>query len=497
VPDPIELHPRIPAILTGLTKLRQFACGRTRLADPEPPTVPQEDIDAALILADEIEAEIMALEFSSDEFGVIGVPLQDLRSKGRGGLVAEIHYGAALDGAKAQRRLLQQRAGKQPTGDVPPVSLRDMVRFQNPIITAKELFQILDAEMPWAQSSYAGITTGFDQFTADLGDFTISMLPVIGPIYDVSTGVIGYRLPDGQKLTNMERTMRVGFAGVGVALGLVAKGVRVTSTTLKVIKLGRALALTEHENRSFVALAMAVARLKPQQAAEIAAMINAVIKGGSLTTEQAMKISRLFQIMNEYGVAAHWTRLGEKPANISGKIGSFLVFNKVTLKEGEREAIETLCKGLNNPNALVLPAIKPQDFAKGIMRQVEHVRYPDLAIGSILADIYTPRTANGRKIIQEIASKSTQAATVVINLDKTSLTSAQLLAELPRLWGKPEGWGITRVIILDSKGFFKSVPRPLRWEFVDLIGGSLSAVSREVLSKEWEALEAADKETAP
>jgi hypothetical protein len=491
VPDPIELHPRIPAILTGLAKIRQFACGRKRLTDPPVTSVPQDDIEAALILAEEIEDGIKALEFSSDERGVIGVPLRDIRAKGRGGLVAELHYGAALDGAKAQRRLLQLRAGK-PTGDVASVSLDDIVRFQNPIFSAEELFLVLDAEMPLAQSTYARITTGFSEFTADLGDFTISMLPVIGPIYDISTGVVGYRLPDGQKLTNMERTMRVGFAGVGVAMGLVAKGVRVTSTTLKVIKLGRALALTEHENRSFVALAMAVARLKPQQAAEIAALIKAVARGGKMTTEQAMKVSRLFNIMNEYGVAAHWSRLGEKPANISSKIGSFLVLNKVALKEGEREAIVALDKALNHPLGLVLPELRPQDFAKGVTQQTKHVRYPDLAIGSILADIYTPRTASARNVIQEIATKSTQAATVVINLDKTSLTSAKLIAELPRLWGKPEGWGIMRVMILDSNGFFKSIPRPLRWEFVELVGGSLSAVSRETLSKEWEAIEAAD-----
>lgn len=490
--DAIELHPRVPAILTGLTKIRRFASGRVRLNDPPVTTVLQEDIDAALILAEEIEHEITALEFSSDERGVIGVPLQDIRAKGRGGLVAELHYGAALQSAKAQRRLLERWAGK-PAGNVPPVSLDDIVRFQNAIFSAHELFLLLDAEMPWEQSTYAGITKGFSEFTADLADFTISMLPVIGPIYDISTGVVGYRLPDGQRLTNMERTMRVGFAGLGVALNLVAKGARVTSTTLKVIKLGRAMALTEHENRSFVALAMAVSRLHPQQAAEIAALIKVVAAGGKMSVEDAMKVSRLFNIMNEYGVAAHWTRLGETPRNIASKIGSFLVFNNVTLKEGEREAILALDKGLNHPLGLVLPTQRPQDFAKGITKQVQNVQYADLSIGSILADIYTPRTAKTNKVFQEIAAKSKQAATIVINLDKTSITGANLIAELPRLWGKPESWGIMRVIILDSKGFFKSIPRPVRWQFVELIGSSLSAVTREALSREWDTMEAADK----
>lgn len=47
--------------------------------------------------------------------------------------------------------------------------------------------------------------------------------------------------------------------------------------------------------------------------------------------------------------------------------------------------------------------------------------------------------------------------------------------------GQAARLGIMRVILVDSKGFFKSVPRPLRFEFVELIGGSLGVVSREAL----------------
>lgn len=479
-------------MLVYLDRIRRLAAGRARLTEPAPASVAQDDIDAALICAQNIEGDVKALEFSSDEHGVIGVPLADVRSRGRGGLMAELHYGAALSAASSLRRLLERRAGK-PAGDVAPVPLEDIVRFDSPIRSASEILMVLTAEMAWEQTTYAAMTIGFNQRVDDLADMTLSLLPVVGPMYDIGSGIVGHRLPDGQRLTHTERTLRIGFAGVGVALGLVAKGVRVTGTTLKVIKAGRALNLPEHENQGFVALAMAVARLGPKQAGELAAIIKAVDTGARLTEEQSMQLARLFQIVNEYGIAAHWTRLGERPSRIAEHIGSAIVLKPAALKEGEREAIDVLCRGLGNPDVLVLPPVRPQEYARGVLTQVEKLKYPDLKIGSTLADIYMPRTSNLDKVFQEVASKSSQAATVVLNLDRTAVPAAEVVAQLPRLWGKPSAWGIYRVILLNTKGYFRSFARPLRFQAVyDPLPSVAVAVLRAALMKEWDAIEAAD-----
>ncbi len=247
--EPIELRPIVPAIMLGLKKVRKLAAGVERRDQQQPAEVLRSDMEAALALATGIEDTVKNLHSRFDE----------IRGKGWGSLVSELVYGEAESGAAGVRRTIKMRlSGRSEPGSsgIEPIPAAVLFAYDNRVFQAVEVLEVLSGEMAWKDSPMAGISEGFKAYLMDLSDITLSMWPVIGPIYDITTGLIGYRAPDGKQLTNMERTLRVGFSVLGPAASLVKKGVRVTGNTLMILKAGRVLNIAEKERRGFIALAV-------------------------------------------------------------------------------------------------------------------------------------------------------------------------------------------------------------------------------------------------
>lgn len=102
-------------------------------------------------------------------------------------------------------------------------------------------------------------------------------------------------------------------------------------------------------------------------------------------------------------------------------------------------------------------------------------------------------TSNLDKILQETASKSAQGTVVVVSMNATKVTAEALKSSLHKLWGKPSAYGLTKAIVLDSKGYFEVFTRELRFEPIDLVIQSATSGSGrgvEEAMEEWDAMEA-------
>jgi hypothetical protein len=496
--DELEMRPIVARIFWSLERIRKLAAGVILRDQPQPMAVPRTDMEDALALAENIAETIKNW----------AQRVQFLRTLGWGGLVSEISYGIAESGADGILRTISNRLERPKAREIEPISISVLITYDFRIFGSRDVLLVLSGELTWNESPLSAISRSFNNdvnaFTANATDIFISMLPVIGPIYDIATGVLGVRLPDAQRLTNTERVLRIVFVGAGAIFGLLIKGTRVTARTLVIMRAGKqaqVLRTSLGQMATFRALAVSVAKMTPKNAQIILEIVSIVRKGGLPTIEQMNLFYSFFHALNQTATAAHWAVLVKNPANISGKVGSVTVLNHVVHKKGEKEALEALSKNLPEAEIVALPALSPNDFekvtkgltgshpvtGKPVLSTTEHLKHPDFALEGSLGDIYTPEGANIKKIMNTIASKSSQASTVVVNIDFTTLTAQELIQKMPKAWGSPYGMSLRRVIVLDSKGFFQVITRPSNFQLPQLFAFPIQTLAN--LRETWAGFE--------
>jgi len=122
------------------------------------------------------------------------------------------------------------------------------------------------------------------------------------------------------------------------------------------------------------------------------------------------------------------------------------------------------------------------------------MKHPDLAIEGALADIYAPERDTFEKIGDTILKKSSQAPTVVVNLDFSQFTPQQVIQGLPRVWANVVGFDLQRIILLNSKGFFQIIPRPANFRLGKLF--TIPTQTLENLRETWADIEKEDTAAA-
>ncbi|PEE68588.1 hypothetical protein [Bacillus thuringiensis] len=476
----IELRPIVPYMMLALKNIRKLSAGITDRQETPPPTVPRENMEAALMLAENIEDTL--LNFS--------VRLDVVR-KGWAGPVAEMIYGQALSGAQGIRRTLATQLEHVSGTDIKPINIHTLINYDNRFNGSQDILMVMSGEVSWNDSFLGSIHTGFSEYVDTLTDIAISSIPVIGPIYDISTGIIGIRLPDGHKLSNLDRILRIIFSSAGILLGAITKGGRVTINLVRTVSKARVI------RNQKLALAVALNKMTPKQLEHFGTVIKAAQSGVKLTHEQQILLNKLLVSMNQTGIAVDWAKLAEHSWNIREKIESALVFKNVVFKEGEKEAVKVLTQKLNKTSIIALPESLPVDFmeksylALPKLKMTEGIRHPDLLIENILADIYTPRTDNFKSILKMFELKNSQATMIVLNMDKSPLPPQEAVKQMGRLWGKIEALSIDRVIVLNSKGFFEYLTRPIPFRMTDLGLFPTSVIAN--LKQLWDELEKEDK----
>ena len=503
--DELEMRPIVANIILSLQRIRKLAAGVLLRDDTQPRTVPRTDMEDALALAQSVAGTIKSW----------GKRVAPLRTLGWGGVVSDLLYGIAESGSDGVLRAITNRLERAPSKDIEPVHIAVLISYDTRVTGNLDLLLVLSGELVWDNSPFSAISQSFkndvNAFTAYAVDVIISLLPGIGPIYDVSTGVLGYRLPDAQRLTNTERVLRIFFVGAGAILGLVIKGTRVTARTLLIMQAGsytKVLNSSLGRIATFKALAVSVAKMTPENARIILDLVKLVRKGEVLSLEQLELFISYFYAVNQTATAAHWAVIAKTPGNIVGNVGGVHVLKYVTLKKGESETFAVLSKNLPNAEILSLPELSPSGYERvtqGLtgfhpagnprLSQTPYLKHPDLAIEGALADIYAPERDTFEKIGDTILRKSSQAPTVVVNLDFSQFTPQQVIQGLPRVWANVVGFDLQRIILLNSKGFFQIIPRPANFRLGKLF--TIPTQTLENLRETWTEIEKEDTAAAP
>jgi hypothetical protein len=240
--------------------------------------------------------------------------------------------------------------------------------------------------------------------------------------------------------------------------------------------------------------------MTPESAKVILDLVKIIKGGGLLSLEQLELFFSFFQAVNQTATAAHWAVIAKTPGNIVANVGGVHILKYVAIKKGEPEAFAILTKNLPNSEIVSLPDLSPSDYervAKGLtgfhpagnpkLSATPFVKHPDLSIEGALADIYAPERDTFEKIGDTIVKKSSQAPTVVVNLDASRFTPQEVIQGLPRVWGDVFSLSLGRIIVLNSQGFFKIIPRPANFRLGTLF--TIPVQTLENLRETWAELE--------
>lgn len=473
----IELRPIVPYIIHALKKIRKLSTGVNDLHESAPYTVPQQDMETALMLAEGIEDTLLKLK-----------PRLEIVRKGWAGPVDQMMYVRALSGAQDIRRTLATQLKRATGTNIKSVNIRTLLKYEYRFHGTQDSLRVISGEIAW-KDSYMGrsINTEFAEYINYLNNKTKSSIPVISPIYDMNNVITSIRLPDVQNLSNLDRILKVFFSPIHFLLRVIIKGGYVTP---KLIRTYSKASSVEYEK---LALAVALNKMSPNQIKYFSAAIKVAQSGAKLTDEQQIVLNKLLVGMNQAGVAVAWAKLADNPLNTEESIGSAIIFKDINFKEGEREAITVLTQKMDKVSIIALPDSLPGDLMRKRfynshkLKEKVNVRYPDLVIENILADIYTPTANNFNEIIKSLILKNSQATMIVLNMDKSPLSPEEVVKQMGRFWREMQTMMIDRVIVLDTKGFFENLTRPIPFQITNLdlfLDSSLSD-----LKKHWDELE--------
>ncbi|PEI83409.1 hypothetical protein [Bacillus toyonensis] len=474
---PVETRPIVSHVYISLDQIKKLCTGRTTIDDPEPTTIIRQNMEYALQLLNGIESTLIEL-----------YPRVDLvANKGGypGGTVARMAYDLISYGVKRIRVELEGKlAWNTEYPSVRAISIHKFIQYINPFysIGTAETLMVLTGEMPFEASYIPTINEEYKEFVDTCGDIALSLLPFLGNFYDVGTGIIGYRY-DGKRLDNTERILRVGLVGAGVLIGKVIKGLRISAEN--VMRIRKISELRTARLRSYVETAVALNSMTRKEAEVMLNLLKKVKSGIRLSFKERISVYNLLRKMNQHATASHWIKIAEESKYIKRKIEHANVLHEVNFEEGEEEAIQLLAKKLTNSKITALPRSLPTDFVEKItnnlpkLKEVAHVKCPDLLIDGILADIKTPIVESMDKIIRLLKDGAGQASVMILNMSRIkTITSTEVAKELvKRFFNSPYSIGINRIIIVDSKGFFKELSRAPALDVIALTEAELTATT--------------------
>ncbi|HHP1040698.1 TPA: hypothetical protein ACR3S6_004468 [Bacillus thuringiensis] len=473
----IELRSIIPYIIHALKKIRKLSAGVNNLHEAAPYTVPQQDMEAALMLAEGIEDTLLKLK-----------PRLEIVRKGWTGSVDQMMYVRALSGAQGIRRTLATQLERAAGTNIKSVNIRTLLKYEYCFHGTQDFLRVMSGEIAWNDSYMGGsVNAEYKEYINYLNNTTKSLIPVISPIYDINDEITGIRLPDVQNLSNLDRILKVFFSPIHFLLRVITNGGYVTP------KLIRTYSKVSSVKYQKLAMAVALNKMSPNQIKHFSAVIKVAQLGAKLTDEQQIVLNKLLVGMNQTGVAVAWAKIADNPLNTDENLGSAIVFKDVNFKEGEREAITVLTQKMDKASIIALPDSLPEYlmgkrlYNSYKLKEKVNVRYPDLVIENILADIYTPTANNFNEIIKSLKLKNSQASMIVLNMDKSPLSPGEVVKQMGRFWGEMQTMMIDRVIVLDSKGFFENLIRPIPFQITDL--GLFPDSSLSDLKKHWDELE--------
>jgi hypothetical protein len=361
---------------------------------------------------------------------------------------------------------------------------------------AQEALEIIVGERPFQGSTFEAMGEG-------RAETILVMLPYIGECVLIYEAVAGRTVVGRRNLSNAERVA----AALGVALPIIAHYsvrlvVRAAAPVVTVTRRAVILALDDLRVSSILATARRLPRaveiaaglraLPEHQFNELRALVAAG-RQGALTASQVARLNYFFVRMYDLSRLAQWLRIIE--TELGSSFTGLQKLKNVDLSRREEQLLTMLPEKSGDP-VVALPKVLPMDYPG--RTQVPGATYPDAVWRGEMFDLVESTGGSLDAAVGQIGKKKEQASTVVVGLlPDAKLSSSDIDAALPRIWGNPRLVGISRVAILDASGLAVHM-RPdsltLPW-MAGLVRIGLGDPKR--LARIVEALQAEPPEPAP
>jgi hypothetical protein len=292
-------------------------------------------------------------------------------------------------------------------------------------------------------------------------DVLLATMPVIGTALIAGEAIAGRDLA-GHKLSGLQRAVLGGVAILS-ELGPLIRAARATTDAARLAALAKAdvAVLKDISRARAVGLVAGARSLTASERSTLKQLARIVEAGGKLGPKEMVQANGILGKISEQGLVAE--ALERNASKLEGAKG-LVVDEGTNLTPKTRSVGEKLLATGRFKQGLALAE-----------RPGQGVKTGDFVMDGQLVEGYQPETPRVDKVISEIASYHRQAGTFAVDLAKTSITRAELIEQLPRLWGKPEATDIGLVIVIDGDQVV-DVARPANFTLPDVAAATSPAL---------------------
>lgn len=289
--------------------------------------------------------------------------------------------------------------------------------------------------------------------------FGIHLIPVVGSLVMIGEALVGKDIW-GRPLSTTERAI----LGAGALLAEIGPLIRVGRAAAAASRLSRVAGISRMQAVRMVFVARTLTATDRAALEQLAAKIRA---GKALTEAEEALANRLIGKMGE---AARVTAVRAEVEAVTGAArqpGRFTNLGK-SISRDEQRVGEALARDLK------ADVVRPPEST------VSGVKNPDYILDDVVAEAYSPRTADVENLIRGAVKKHKQAGVMVIDVTHSAVKADDLLAAADRFFGRPEFADVGRLIVVQGEKVAGQALRPAAGSAAPtIIRGTASAAAEK------------------
>lgn len=298
----------------------------------------------------------------------------------------------------------------------------------------------------------------------------IHLIPVVGSLVMIGEALVGKDIW-GRKLSTTERAI----LGAGALLAEIGPLIRVGKTAAAASRLSRVASISRTQALRMVVMSRAMTASESEALAQMSTKIKA---GKALNAAEQKLANRIMGKMTERLRVKAIRAEVEAATGTASQSGRFTNLNK-SISTDEQRIGSALAKDLKSD------VVRPPDLPTTTRNS--GMKNPDYILDDVAAEALSPQTGNLERLLNNIVDKHRQAGQVVVDLTHTSVSTAEFLGQVGRLWKRPNFGDVSRIIVVDGERVAAQVLAPASSSLAPtIIRGAASVTSRSTRDSESE-----------
>lgn len=308
---------------------------------------------------------------------------------------------------------------------------------------AQEFLEVLAGERGFDESMGPAIErAGYAR-----SEILIGSIPVVGSLWMAGEAIVGRSFLSGERLSTLERVLLGGGALLAEMGPLVAAGKAVPlARQLRLVS--RASAFKPISRLEAWRLVVAARSLTPHRRALLAELAAKVRAGTPLAAEETVVANRIVAQMREAALVEETLSALRSRPGFTEAPGPLVNLGRALTPEEERVA------------RILVAEFPDRQVVHLAEAEISGVRTGDFLVGRELVEAYSPTTASIGKLLSHVEAKHGQAGTIVINTTLSGVAAADVVASMPRLWGKPTLFDVGSIIVVEGEEIVARELRP-------------------------------------